>query len=103
MNGTLTFSPNSIKANVGDNVQFQFAAGNHTVTQSNFANPCEPINLHNSSVVGFYSGFQPVAASAAMGVLPTYTIAINSTGPIWIYCAQGKHCAANMSMVINEK
>lgn len=98
-NGTLAYSPNSIKAAVGDMVQFQFAPNNHTVTQSTFDQPCQPIALH-SNITGIYSGFMPVKATATE--TPTYTIQINSTTPMWIYCSQGKHCQAGMNLVINE-
>jgi hypothetical protein len=81
-------------------VQFQFGVGNHTITQSNFDNPCEPISLH-SNLTALYSGFMPVAATAV--TTPTYTIMINSTTPIWLYCSQAKHCQGGMVMVINEK
>ncbi len=84
-------------------MQFQFAAGNHTATQSNFDNPCQPINNFNSSIAGFHSGFVPAAASAAMGMTATYTITIQNLTPIWVYCSQAKHCESGMSMVINEK
>ncbi|VBB78335.1 Putative protein of unknown function [Podospora comata] len=100
-NGSLTFSPDNIKAAPGEFVQFQFLAGNHTVTQSTFDKPCQPIAMH-SNATGFHSGFQPVAASASMGMIPTYTIQINNTNPLWLYCAQGRHCENGMSMVINE-
>lgn len=98
-NGTLAYFPNSITANKGDMVQFQFAPNNHTVTQSTFDQPCQPISL-NSNVTGFYSGFMPVSATST--TTPTYTIMINSTTPTWIYCSQGKHCQAGMVMVINQ-
>jgi hypothetical protein len=81
-------------------VQFQFAPANHTVTQSTFDQPCQPISLHTNTT-GFYSGFMPVAASSTN--TPTYTIMINATTPMWIYCSQGKHCQNGMTMVINEK
>jgi plastocyanin len=103
LNGTLTFSPDNVTASVGDMVQFQFVAGNHTATQSNFDNPCQPISMHNASATGFHSGFQPAAASKAMGMTSVYTVPINDTKPIWVYCAQAKHCEAGMVMVINEK
>ncbi len=102
-NNTLRFLPERLTAPVGSMVQFQFRGGNHTVTQSNFDNQCEPISSVNSSLLGVYSGFQPVAASAAQGQIPTFTITINSTTPMWIYCSQAKHCQAGMSMVINGK
>ncbi|KAK3293604.1 Cupredoxin [Chaetomium fimeti] len=100
-NGSLTFSPDKLVAQPGEFVQFQFHAGNHTVTQSTFDQPCQPIGM-SSNVTGFHSGFLPAAASAEMGMFPTYTIQINSTGPLWLYCAQGKHCGNGMVMVINE-
>lgn len=98
-NGTLAYFPNNVVAAKGDMVQFQFQAGNHTVTQSTFDNPCEPISMF-THMNGIYSGFTPVAATST--VTPTYTIMINSTTPIWLYCSQGKHCQSGMTMVINE-
>lgn len=102
-NGTgLKFWPEKITAAPGTMVQFQFWAGNHTVTQSNFDNPCVPISNINSSIEGIYSGYQPVDASAEMGMIPTYTITIKDDKPLWLFCSKGKHCQAGMSMVINE-
>ncbi|KAG7294497.1 hypothetical protein NEMBOFW57_004572 [Staphylotrichum longicolle] len=100
-NGSLTYSPNKLVAQPGEFVQFQFHAGNHTVTQSTFDQPCQPVSMH-SNATGFHSGFLPAAASASMGMIPTYTIQINNTNPLWLYCAQGKHCENGMVMVINE-
>lgn len=99
-NGTTTFTPNNVVAAVGDMVQFQFAGGNHTVTQSTFDQPCEPI-ASNSNITGFYSGFMPVAAGATDTA--AFTIAINNTTPIWVYCSQASHCQKGMNLVINEK
>jgi hypothetical protein len=100
-NGTsLTYSPNNIVAAKGDMVQFQFMPKNHTVTQSNFDDPCTPISSH-SNITGVFSGFMPVSETDTS--IPTYTILINATTPMWIYCAQAKHCQAGMSMVINQK
>jgi plastocyanin len=100
-NGTLAYFPNNIKAAVGDMIQFQFAPANHTVTQSTFDQPCAPINMFNKNVTGFYSGFMPVTASST--TTPTYTIMVQNTTPMWIYCSQGKHCQNGMTMVVNEK
>lgn len=100
MNGSLSYSPNNVVAAKGDMVQFQFMPANHTVTQSTFDAPCEPINMH-SNITGVYSGFMPVAMDAQ--TIPTYTILINNTKPMWMYCSQGKHCQKGMVMVINEK
>ncbi|KAF3766574.1 Cupredoxin [Cryphonectria parasitica EP155] len=99
-NGSLTYSPDSVQAAVGDMVQFQFVAANHTVTQSTFDQPCQPISLFSTNVTGFHSGFMPVAAGGSN--IPTYTIQVNNTTPIWVYCAQARHCESGMVMVINE-
>ncbi|KAL8679677.1 MAG: hypothetical protein Q9224_007012 [Gallowayella concinna] len=41
----------------------------------------------------------PVKPDAAM--MPSYTIMINDTKPIWYYCSQGDHCQDGMVGVIN--
>ncbi|KAK2021065.1 hypothetical protein LX32DRAFT_646783 [Colletotrichum zoysiae] len=101
-NNTLKFFPDKINAPVGSMVQFQFRGGNHSVVQSNFDNPCIPISSMNSSAKGVYSGYMPVAASAAMGQIPVFTVMITSATPMWMYCSQAKHCQNGMVMVINE-
>jgi hypothetical protein len=30
-----------------------------------------------------------------------FSMTVNSTAPIWLYCSQGKHCQSGMAMVIN--
>jgi len=102
VNGNLSYSPNNIRVNQGEMVQFQFMGGNHTATTSTFDQPCQPASMFNPNVTGFHSGFIPAAASAAMGQIATYTIMVNDTKPIWVYCSQGKHCEMGMVMVINE-
>lgn len=101
-NGTLTFSPENIKAEVGEMIQFQFRGGNHSVVQSTFDNPCSPISDHTNQT-GIFSGYQLVKASEASGMIPTYTIMVKAKTPMWLYCSQGKHCQAGMVMVVNEK
>ncbi|CEJ79959.1 hypothetical protein VHEMI00168 [[Torrubiella] hemipterigena] len=98
----LKYFPEKITAKPGTMVQFQFLGGNHTVTQSNFDNPCIPLHKADSSKQNFASGFQPVAAGESKGQLPVFTIKINDTKPIWVYCGQGPHCMKGMAMVINE-
>ncbi|TWU78840.1 hypothetical protein ED733_007484 [Metarhizium rileyi] len=98
----LKFFPEKITAQPGEMVQFQFWTGNHTVTQSSFDDPCAPVSRTNSSAPGIFSSFQPTAASASMGMIPVFTVMINDTKPIWVYCSQGPHCQKGMSMVINE-
>ncbi|KAL7798186.1 hypothetical protein V8C37DRAFT_247745 [Trichoderma ceciliae] len=98
----LKYYPDNVKAAPGSMIQFQFWAGNHTVTQSDFDHPCTPISQINSSVAGIWSGFMPVAAGASKNEIPVFTIMVNDTKPIWIFCGQAKHCSSGMSMVINE-
>lgn len=101
-NNTLVFAPDNLKAAVGDMIQFQFRAGNHSIVQSAFDSPCVPISS-TSNNTGIFSGYQPVAASQAMGMIPTYTIQVAAANPMWFYCSQAKHCQNGMVMVVNEK
>ena len=49
--GVLTFQPNSLTAQPGDTVTFEFHVKNHTATQSTFASPCSPMaNGFNSGL-----------------------------------------------------
>ncbi|KAK6526454.1 hypothetical protein TWF694_005040 [Orbilia ellipsospora] len=84
----LTFSPNSITANVGDTITFAFNGGNHTVTEAAFSNPCNPMTK------GFFSGFTGSNSE-------TFSIVVTSTDPIWFYCAQITHCQLGMVGAIN--
>lgn len=95
----LTYSPEAIAASVGDQVVFHFHAKNHTVTQSSFADPCGPL------AGGISSGFMPVPVNQTDN-LPTFTVAVKDTTPIWVYCAQGartpaSHCGQGMVFAIN--
>lgn len=90
----LTYSPSDIKAAVGDSVEFSFFPKNHTVTQSSFAQPCHPL------ANGFFSSFIPTSSSPSG---TTFTILVNDTKPIWLYCGQptGNHCQSGMVAAIN--
>lgn len=90
----LTFTPNIVTANPGDKVDFHYFPKNHSVVQSSFAAPCVPIKPNG----GIFSGFQPTAAESKL----VFEVTVNDTTPIWIYCAQMKHCKSGMSMVINQ-
>ncbi|BFZ63247.1 hypothetical protein YB2330_004367 [Saitoella coloradoensis] len=94
----LTFNPPQLQAAVGDMVQFQFWPKNHSVAQATFANPCAPIPA-SAGVAQFWSGFMPVSNSSSS--IPTYTILVNTTTPLWFYCSQGNHCQSGMVGVIN--
>ncbi|KAI9445999.1 Cupredoxin [Lactarius indigo] len=89
----LAFSPSSVNASVGDTVSFVFYPKNHTVTQSSFAAPCQPL------ASGIDSGFQPVAVGATQA--PSFSITVNATTPLWFYCRQTSHCESGMVFAIN--
>ncbi|KAI8999025.1 Cupredoxin [Trametes punicea] len=101
--GTLTFTPSNISAQVGDTLTFRFLQKNHTATQSSFASPCSPLSeTSTSGQVGFDSGFMPVVANSSD--YPSFTVTINDTAPIWVYCKQtnpASHCTAGMVFSAN--
>lgn len=92
-NGALAFNPNTVTANVGDTVTFVFYPKNHTVTQSTFPAPCQPMSG------GVDSGFQPVAANATS--VPSFSVTVNATTPLWFFCHQTGHCESGMVFAIN--
>jgi len=101
-NGTRTYSPSNITAQIGDTVTFQFAAKNHTVTQSSFADPCTELSTTSPGTSSFDSGFMFIANGTT--TFPTFTIQINNTTPIWGYCRQTNpisHCESGMVFSIN--
>lgn len=83
----LVFSPDTITADEGDVIEFVITPG-HSVTQSAFDNPCQAI-----SDTGIYSGFPNNKA--------TFSVTVNSSDTLWIYCSSPGHCQAGMAMVIN--
>jgi len=91
--GLLSFNPTTVVAQPGDTVTFEFHQKNHTATQSTFADPCKPMTG------GFKSGFQPVADGATN--FPTFTVPVNDTKAVWVYCAQPTHCTSGMVFAIN--
>jgi plastocyanin len=91
-NAALTFTPSSAKAAIGDTVVFHFFPKNHSVVQGSFSAPCQP------QAGGFFSGFNPSAASEAN---KTFIVTVKDTNPLWFYCSQGLHCKNGMAGVIN--
>lgn len=49
----LVYTPETLSADVGDMVIFEFMSQNHTATQSSFGTPCEALSG------GINSGFMP--------------------------------------------
>lgn len=101
--GILAFNPTRVDAALGDIVSFVFHAKNHTVTQSTFAAPCAKVGAPIAGTTAVMdSGYQP--ASDTGPTFPTYNVTVQTTSPLWFYCAQGAgaHCAAGMVFAINS-
>jgi len=97
---SLSFQPANITAQPGDTITFEFHQKNHTVTQSSFAAPCQKLaSTSTSGQVGFDSDFMPVSADAT--TFPTFTIQVNDTSAIWVYCRQAGHCGQGMVFAAN--
>ncbi|PAV20249.1 extracellular serine-rich [Pyrrhoderma noxium] len=93
------FSPANVTANEGDVVMFTFSGvpGNHSITQSSFESPCDPLGN------GFDSG--NIFIPDTKGGFPTWNLTITNTStPIWFFCKQlapQPHCDVGMVGSIN--
>ncbi|KAI0092902.1 hypothetical protein BDY19DRAFT_514114 [Irpex rosettiformis] len=94
------FNPPNVTASNGTVVTFVFAGtpGNHSITQSSFASPCDPL------AGGFDSGFVFVPPNNTADV-PSWNLTItDDSNPIWFYCGQlmpTPHCTNGMVGSIN--
>jgi plastocyanin len=77
----LSFTPSTVTASPGDQVQFIFNPSNHSATQSTFSNPCR--QMPNGSDSGFM-----LVNGANANEAPNVTVLINSTDPVWFFCRQ---------------
>ena|ERR1700748_2008437 len=68
------FSPDTVQAQVGDTVTFQWQGTDHDVIEAAFSSPCQPMA----------GGFQvpPLSTSGA-----TFTVDVMNTDPMWFYCS----------------
>ncbi|KAN0120264.1 Cupredoxin [Hyaloscypha variabilis] len=91
--GSLSFSPNTLSADVGDTLEFHFysGSGGHSVVSSTLENPCVP------APGGFFSGYQAADTTGDT----TFVVNVTSTDPIWFYCSLGSHCESGMAGVVN--
>ncbi|KAH6853698.1 extracellular serine-rich protein [Chaetomium sp. MPI-CAGE-AT-0009] len=87
------FTPNSVTAEVGDIIKFNFyPAGDnpHRVARAEFGWPCIPYEYANINKPGFYTGiFAPQVISNNP---PSYSVRVNDTEPIFFYCAAPHSC-----------
>ncbi|KKZ61582.1 hypothetical protein EMCG_00565 [[Emmonsia] crescens] len=93
--GSQRFYPDSLTVEPGSMVQFQFHPANHSVAQSTFEDPCAFIG----GETGIRSGF--LAVSPDSPDMPVFTIMVNDSNPVWLFCGQTNHCQNGMVMVIN--
>jgi len=92
--GALEYSPSSIGGVAdGDTINFTFNPKNHTVTQSSFNTPCEPL------AGGFSTDFVPVTSGTTVKsfIVPPGA----GTKPLWFFCEQTTHCQQGMVFAIN--
>ncbi|PQE26350.1 Cupredoxin protein [Rutstroemia sp. NJR-2017a BBW] len=90
----LVYTPDSVLANVGDMVVFEFMAQNHTVTQSAFTTPCDPL------AGGMDSGFI-ANPNGTVNPPPAMAMQVMTDAPTWFYCRQKGHCGKGMAFSIN--
>ncbi|KNZ76192.1 hypothetical protein J132_11312 [Termitomyces sp. J132] len=100
-NGIYQFIPpvlNNITNGTTITFRFTGAPGNHSVTQSTFLDPCNPL------AGGFDSGWVNIPTNNA-STSPEWNLTItNATGPIWFFCKQlvpAIHCVSGMVGAIN--
>ncbi|KAI1973353.1 hypothetical protein LOZ53_002941 [Ophidiomyces ophidiicola] len=92
-NGGLNYDPDTIRAEVGDEVAFLFTTGTHDVTLGQFDKPCQ------FAPDAFWSGQINIPANTRANA--TFTIPIMDRNTKWIYCSVGRHCQRGMVGVIN--
>jgi plastocyanin len=94
--GKVQFVPDSVDAEIGDIVLYNFLAKSHSVTQSNFNTPC----TFNG---GFDTGLnQPNPENQTDLFLIPFTVSTKT--PLWFYCKQPgppNHCGQGMVFGIN--
>ncbi|KAI1307797.1 hypothetical protein F5Y03DRAFT_116543 [Xylaria venustula] len=97
VNGTLMFNPNNVTELVGTVVEFSYNPANHSIVQSSFDKPCQPIDQDGG---GFVAPFVPTKQTPS-GV--TFEVTLTNPNPVWFYCAQTtkSHCQSGMVGSIN--
>ncbi|KAJ7106349.1 hypothetical protein C8R44DRAFT_327787 [Mycena epipterygia] len=97
--GAFQFNPTTINVANGTDVIFRFSGipGNHSVTQSSFAEPCTPL------LGGVDSGFIPATTNENLLSEWSFTL-FNDQKPLWFFCRQlvpVSHCNAGMVFAVN--
>lgn len=108
--GGFKFTPQQLlNVPVGDIVSFEFYPPDHSVAQAEYGSACVPYEKSHSDKVGFWSQTQIVNSNADVCIylkvrplasisvltnvqITRYNITINSTEPIFFYCAAKGSC-----------
>lgn len=91
----LVYAPDQLNdVPIGDTVIFEFLSQNHTVTQSSFDLPCDPL------AAGMDSGFMP-NPNNTVSPPPQIAMQVMVDTPLWFYCRQANHCGMGMTFSIN--
>ncbi|RMZ67089.1 extracellular serine-rich [Pyrenophora seminiperda CCB06] len=98
--GGFKFTPQEISnVSVGDIVTWEFFPPDHSVARAEFGSACVPYEDTGKDKVGFWSGTQLVNNTDE---LTYFNVTINSTEPIFFYCAAPDSCKGqHMVGVIN--
>ncbi|KAI1283300.1 hypothetical protein F5Y07DRAFT_408687 [Xylaria sp. FL0933] len=97
--GSFKFSPDTITANPGDEIVFEFWSDGHSVARSAFGFPCIPYEYITPDSTGFFSG---EIVSVTSSSRPRFTVTVDDTEPIFFYDATTDSCKMNrMIGVIN--
>ncbi|KAH7089893.1 hypothetical protein FB567DRAFT_590684 [Paraphoma chrysanthemicola] len=92
--GGFKFEPQQItNVAIGDVVSFEFYPPDHSVARAEFGSACVPYEYSHRDKKGFWSGTQYVDT---MAEITTYNITINSTEPIFFYCAAPNSCKGEL-------
>ncbi|KAF5679404.1 hypothetical protein FHETE_821 [Fusarium heterosporum] len=94
------FTPNEIKADIGDIIEYRFYPDAHWVIRGDYDNPCIPYEYVDTDREGFSSGPEPV--KAITDDAPRYRVRVNDTKPIFFYCGAPGSCVRyHMMGVVN--
>ncbi|THG94288.1 hypothetical protein EW026_g7155 [Hermanssonia centrifuga] len=98
-NNNPVFFPSNVTAVSGDTIAFGFTSGNHTVTQSSFADPCTTLPSPS-----FDSGFVSASVTEAASQVEVFLVNITDANvgqPLWFYSRGEGDCHAGMVFAVN--
>ena len=96
--GELVFSPSTLNASIGTLVQFDFLSRNHTLSQSEFWDPC-----HSNG--GYDTGFNQFNPQNQSGKF-VVEFEVTTDKPQWFFCSQTvskSHCRSGMVFSLNAR